>query len=240
MSRGLAPCMCPTPQIPLAKSEKKARVAKMEDAAVYGIVCPMGRVRAWDDDRLRKAVGVNETIAGVLRSLGLVQTGGSYAMVRTHARRLGLDLAHFTGQAWARGKRKSVSQATPIGEVLVRGRRTNTTRLRERLIRLGLKERRCEECGLTEWRGRPAPLELDHANGDRSDNRLENLRILCPNCHAFTPSYRGRNVASARPSVDEIERGVRLAGSVGAYARTTGVPECTMRRWAREARMAKR
>ena len=53
----------------------------------------------------------------------------------------------------------------------------------------------CEECGLAVWNGRPIPLELDHVNGRYTDNRLENLRILCPNCHAQTPTYRAKNIA---------------------------------------------
>ncbi|MGM9530406.1 HNH endonuclease [Intestinibacter sp.] len=52
------------------------------------------------------------------------------------------------------------------------------------MINLGLKENKCEECGITEWRGKPITIQLHHINGDRSDNRVENLRMLCPNCHS--------------------------------------------------------
>ena len=65
-------------------------------------------------------------------------------------------------------------------------------KLRLRLIRDGYKNSSCEICGLTEWNGVPAPLELDHINGVHGDNRLENLRILCPNCHAQTATSNGR------------------------------------------------
>jgi hypothetical protein len=61
-----------------------------------------------------------------------------------------------------------------------------------KLFRDGLKERKCECCGLTEWLGKEIPLELHHINGDHFDNHLENLKVLCPNCHAFTDNYSGR------------------------------------------------
>jgi len=72
-----------------------------------------------------------------------------------------------------------------------------TNELKMRLIRERLKQARCEACGRDRWNGTHIPLELDHINGRRDDNRLDNLRILCPNCHAQTPTYRGRNIGAA-------------------------------------------
>lgn len=82
----------------------------------------------------------------------------------------------------------------------MRGRRYASARLRRRLVEAGILQRRCDRCGLDVWLDEPIPLELDHVDGDRRNNELENLRLLCPNCHALTPTYRGRNIGRANGS----------------------------------------
>ncbi len=81
----------------------------------------------------------------------------------------------------------------PMDELLS-GTNRSRGHLKLRLFGAGLKEPRCETCGIAEWRGRPLSLALHHVNGDGSDNRLENLQILCPNCHSQTENFAGRNV----------------------------------------------
>jgi 5-methylcytosine-specific restriction endonuclease McrA len=77
--------------------------------------------------------------------------------------------------------------------LLVAERRTNRSHLKRRLLDAGLKENRCERCGIAEWLGRPLNMHLHHINGDGLDNRLENLQMLCGNCHSQTDTYGGRN-----------------------------------------------
>ena len=89
-----------------------------------------------------------------------------------------------------------VVPSRPLEELLVEGRLVQTNRLKKRLITDGLKEHRCESCLRDSWNGGRIPLEFDHVNGRRDDNRLANLRILCANCHAQTPTYRGRNIGA--------------------------------------------
>ncbi|MBC3190541.1 transposase [Pseudonocardia sp. C8] len=149
--------------------------------------------RRYTDGELAAAVATETSVHGVLRRLGYEPNGGMFRAVTARIRTLGLDTSHFTGRSWARGHRFPMRRARPLSEILVRNSDYHSSAvLRRRLIAEGLKEPRCEECGLAEWRGRPLPLHLDHVNGDHTDNRLENLRILCPNCHAQTDTWCGR------------------------------------------------
>lgn len=91
------------------------------------------------------------------------------------------------------GRLRARSTLIPLEEMLVRGRPCGREHLKRRMLKAGLKEERCEECGLTEWRGRPLRVTLHHVNGDGYDNRLQNLAFLCPNCHSQTPNFGGRN-----------------------------------------------
>jgi DNA-binding CsgD family transcriptional regulator len=80
----------------------------------------------------------------------------------------------------------------PIDEVFAANTHRNRGGLKSRLLSQGLKENRCEQCGIAEWQGRPLSVALHHVNGDRLDNRLENLELLCPNCHSQTENFGGR------------------------------------------------
>jgi hypothetical protein len=152
-------------------------------------------IDAVTDVRFAEVVSSSRSVAEALRKLGT--DGGARRRFERRLRESGLDAKHFMGQAWRRGVTTPVVQPTPLVELLVDGRLVSpTNRLKQRLIAEGLKEPRCERCFRDRWNGRPIPLELDHANGRRDDNRLENLRILCPNCHAQTDTYRGRNIGA--------------------------------------------
>lgn len=96
-------------------------------------------------------------------------------------------------EAKRRGDLKTRPAAAPISEIFVAGRKRSRGHLKSRLFAAGLKENRCDDCGITDWRGKPLALELHHVNGDGLDNRLENLQLLCPNCHSQTDTWGGRN-----------------------------------------------
>lgn len=112
--------------------------------------------------------------------------------VRQCAREFGFHRGSWH-KAVQRGAIKPRSHLIPLEELLVIGRQTTRRHLKARLISEGLKENRCEICGITEWLGRPLSIQLHHRNGNGRDNRLENLEFLCANCHSQTDTYGGRN-----------------------------------------------
>lgn len=168
------------------------------------------RNKLWSDEQLIKAVKENYSFAGVIKSLGLICAGGNYTTIKNRIQELGLDTSHFTGQGWNVGNRyKQIKNPTPIEEILVENSKfINSNHLRERLIKSGLKDERCEMCGLSIWMGQKIRLEIHHINANHKDNRLDNLMILCPNCHSLTDNYRGKNkVKSAQKETSDVERG---------------------------------
>lgn len=157
-----------------------------------------GRKRRWAIERLVAVVAEEYSVAGVLRRLGLRAAGGNYENIARIIRSRGISTGHFTGQAHLRGRHNPHAPKRPIEQILVRGCAFQSNHLRKRLIAENILTARCGVCMLTDWLGRPIPLELDHVDGDRENNLLDNLRLICPNCHAMTPTYRGKNMALRR------------------------------------------
>jgi hypothetical protein len=152
----------------------------------------------YTDLQLIDAVYSSTSIRQVLSKLGLVEAGGNYAIVKRRIHEMGLNISHLRGQGWKKGDKSPVVQAKSLTEILQKGSRYQSHKLKRRLFAEGLKIPKCESCILTKWLGQQIALELDHINGDSTDNRIENLRILCPNCHALTGTYRGKKLAKCR------------------------------------------
>ena len=104
--------------------------------------------------------------------------------------KLGID---YSGNQSGKGQSKSNNNYMPLQEYLNSSLDIQSNKVRNKLLREGYKNHQCECCGMTEWLGQPIPLELHHKDGNRNNNTLENYQLLCPNCHAFTDSYRGKN-----------------------------------------------
>lgn len=140
-------------------------------------------------EEFEEAVRTSYSIRSVLQKLGLTPAGGNYLCFKSYAEKYNIDYSHFTGKGHLIGKTHTWS-TKPLSEILVYGKVENTHRLRIRLIKEGVKQDKCESCGNVMWLGKPISLELHHLDGDRKNNILSNLIIICPNCHAQTDNYR--------------------------------------------------
>lgn len=147
---------------------------------------------SYSDEQLKEAVKTSLSISQVLSKLGIVCAGGNYKTVKHRIEKLNIDSSHFTGQGHLKGKNHNFNPAKKLKDILVINSYYNSNDLRKRLIKEGVKEYRCECCNNTEWLNIPIALELEHVNGINTDNRISNLKLLCPNCHAQTHTYRGK------------------------------------------------
>lgn len=155
--------------------------------------------RSWTKEDLEKAVASSKSRRAVLFYLKLVPAGGNYEQIKKYIKLYNLDTSHFTGYSWNKGLRDRYMPFVSTKDILIKGSDFQSFKLKKRLFIEKIKIPQCEECG---WAKKSEdgriPVELDHINGDRYDNRLENLRILCPNCHSLKATHRGRNKKKAR------------------------------------------
>ena len=150
------------------------------------------KLRKYTPEQLREAVKESLTYAQVLKKLNVVPAGGNYDVLKKAIAFFDLDTSHFRKQGWAKGHKFGPKR--PLSAYLSNEHPILSSKLRKRLIKEEVFSHQCSCCGLTKWNDQPIPLELDQINGDNKDNSLSNLRLLCPNCHAQTPTYRGKNI----------------------------------------------
>ena len=157
------------------------------------VIIRVMKKRIWTEIQLKKAVKNSFSYRQVLSKLGLREAGGNYEQIKKYIKEYQLDSRHFKGRGWNLGMRGIGIPRIPLEKILIKNSYFQSFKLKNRLFKIGLKSKKCEECG---WAKKAEsghlPLELDHINGNRHDNRLENLRILCPNCHSLKPTYRSR------------------------------------------------
>jgi hypothetical protein len=156
----------------------------------------------WTREILEPVVALSTSVNEVLRRLGLDPVGGHHTNISRRIKAYGLDTSHFTSVVRTERQRHNQRRRT-AAEILTEVTSAHAGRVPSSRLKRAMRERgvveRCALCGIEAvWLGEPLPLEVDHIDGDWRNNRIENLRLLCPNCHSTTDSYRGRGKRRTR------------------------------------------
>ena len=157
-------------------------------------------MRKYDKEWLSQLCKNSYSYAEVLRKAGRKQGGGTQATLRKKIEEWEIDISHFTGQRWQESPNQIVvfpsKEKYSLDQVFIKNSPVTQKVLRGYVERHNILEYKCQTCGCDgHWQNGIISLEIDHINGDNTDNQVTNLRYLCPNCHALTETYRGRNKA---------------------------------------------
>ena len=162
----------------------------------------MSNLRPYTKQWLEQLCAESFSLAEVLRKAGRKQAGGNQTTLKKKIQEFNIDISHFTGQLWNKGKtseddpRIKGNEKYSLEEVFIENSPVTQKVLRGYVERHNILEYKCQKCGCDgHWQDGIISLEIDHINGDNTDNRIENLHYLCPNCHALTETYRGKNKA---------------------------------------------
>ena len=144
----------------------------------------------YEDTEFREAVANSSSIREALIRLGLKPTNGNYTTFHRKVSALDVETNHFSPKT----RENKNNPIYSLEEILIENSSyTNVGRMKKRMLEAGLLSYECSKCHISEWNNEKISLHLDHINGIRTDNRLENLRFLCPNCHSQTETYSGKN-----------------------------------------------
>lgn len=140
----------------------------------------------WDLEKIKSAVKESVNLTEVLEKMNIPRQGNNSKTLRSILDKNNIDYSHFTGRA-----RKYSTNYTKAEEYLSSNKKISSAKLKVKLVKENLIEDKCAICGISSWMNKPITLQLHHINGNHYDNRLENLQVLCPNCHSQTDNYCG-------------------------------------------------
>lgn len=202
-------------------------------------------------DDLKNLVKNSKFLSDVLRSVGLTCKGTSnFKTLRQLLEKNRIDYSHCHRNRVNQRQKNIEQSAKPLEQVLTAGSNYNRNQLKKRLIREGLLPNKCSVCGLGPyWNSKTLTLQIDHINGDAADNRLHNLRLLCPNCHSQTDNFAGRYIKNPgrnaprfsrrkvkdRPDINVLKLQVEQLG-YRATGRLYGVSDNAIRKWIKQSR----
>lgn len=177
-----------------------------------------------NEETLRKAVKDSISISEVFQKIGICNTGTAYKTLKRRFIDLKIDTSHFKGQGYLKDKKHNWTAKIPLKDILVKNSSyVSIPSLKRRIINEGLLQLKCSECQLgPQWNNKPLSLQLDHINGINDDHRLENLRLLCPNCHSQTDTFAGRNKLVPKKGVEPLcPKALEFEASVSASSTTS-------------------
>jgi hypothetical protein len=158
------------------------------------------------DDTFRIYVAESKTWTELALKCGYNNTGNK-TVIKKRTEHMNIDVAHLPhGHNWASGEPKKMLKYKMEDILIEKSTYTNMSSLKKRLRKELNWEDKCHSCQLTTWLDKPIPLELEHKNGIHNDNRIENLAFLCPNCHALTDTYKGKNIKTYKEATKEIQK----------------------------------